>query len=62
MNVRDKKVPANTSEITQAAFQFVIDTPSVFTEELSQDIRSVLSENALNAAIVLVGVESIEPL
>ncbi len=42
-----KKVPANTPEITQAAFQFVIDTPSVFTEELSQEIRSVLSENAL---------------
>ncbi len=42
-----KTVPANTTEITQAAFQFIIDTPAVFSESLSDDLKTVLAENAL---------------
>ncbi len=42
-----KTVPANTTEITQAAFQFVIDTPEVFTEELSTELQGILAQNSL---------------
>ncbi len=42
-----KPVPEANPETTQAAFQFVIDTPSVFTEELSEEVRGILARNSL---------------
>ena len=42
-----RPVPEVKPETTQAAFQFVIDTPEVFTEELSEELRSILAQNSL---------------
>lgn len=42
-----KPIPANTPATTQSAFQFVIDTPEVFSEALSQEVQGILAENAL---------------
>ena len=41
------KIPKISLEFTEKAFQFVIDSPSIFTEEVSTRLNLKLSENSL---------------
>ncbi|MBO5935609.1 MAG: DEAD/DEAH box helicase family protein [Clostridia bacterium] len=42
-----QKAPAYSISMAETAFQFIIDNPDVFTEELSSKLKTVLSEEAL---------------
>lgn len=42
-----KKLPAFSLVFAETAFQFVIDSPLIFTEEVSSRLRDILSKNAL---------------
>lgn len=42
-----KKLPAFSLVFAETAFQFVIDSPSIFTEEVSSRLRDILSKNSL---------------
>ncbi len=42
-----RKLPAFSLAFAEIAFQFVIDSPQIFTEEVSSSLRRVLSENSL---------------
>lgn len=41
------KLPAFSLAFAETAFQFVIDSPAIFTEEVSSCLRVILSENSL---------------
>ena len=42
-----KSIPVCTPEITEQAFQFIIDSPEIFGAEFSDELRSILLENSL---------------
>ena len=42
-----RKLPGYTLSYAEKAFQFIIDNPDIFTEELSEKLKSVLSKEAL---------------
>ncbi len=42
-----RKLPEYTLSYAEKAFQFIIDNPDIFTEELSEKLKSVLSKEAL---------------
>ena len=42
-----RKLPEYTLPYAEKAFQFIIDNPDIFTEELSEKLKSVLSKEAL---------------
>lgn len=42
-----KNIPACTAEITEKAFQFIIDKPEIFSDALSEELKNILLENSL---------------
>ena len=42
-----RKLPGYTLSYAEKAFQFIIDNPDIFTEELSEKLKSALSKEAL---------------
>ena len=42
-----RNAPAYSVRVAETAFQFVIDNPEIFTEQISEDLRATLSSEAL---------------
>ena len=42
-----KKAPVYSITEAEKAFQFIVDTPDVFTEEISEELKAILSKEAL---------------